>query len=111
MNWDELVAIYQNVPEPRPVFYRLYHDDQGMPRFYSMEDVPGTYIEIDQATFARGDSNIRVRGGKIVQLTWRITARLEPTDDTGVACHPQDVSIVVPTTQPHQCWSKQTYEN
>ena len=110
MNWDELVDIYLNVPEPRPVFYRLYHDAQGVPLFYSMEDVPGTYIEIDQKTFARNASNIRVRDGKIVELTWRTTARLEQTDGIGTPCYPSDVAIVVSPEQPHQCWSKQTYE-
>jgi hypothetical protein len=110
MNREEFIKIYQTVTEPCPVFYRLYHDDQGIPLFYSMEDRPGTYIEIDQATFARAASNIRVRDGKIVELTWRTTARLEPAD-TGTPCHPQDVSIVVGTDQLHQCWSKKTYEN
>lgn len=111
MNWDEFVKIYQSAPEPQPVFYRLYYDAQGVPLFYSMEDVPGTYIEIDQATFARGATNIRIRDGKIVELTWHTTSRLEPTDGIGTPCHPQDVSVVVSTNQPHQCWSKQTYEN
>jgi len=110
MNWDEFVNIYLSAPEPQPVFYRLYYDAQGVPLFYSMEDLPGTYIEIDQATFSRGATNIRIRDGKIVELTWRTTARLEPSD-TGTLCHPQDVSVVVSADQPHQCWSKQTYEN
>ncbi len=110
MNWEEFVAIYQSQSETHPVFYRLYHDDAGVPLFYSMEDRPGTYIEIDQATFARGASNIRVRGGKILELTWRTTARLEPDDDQGTPCHPQDVAVVVAPDQLYQRWSKKTYE-
>lgn len=109
MNWEELLSIYQTVTPAAPVFYRLYHDAQGVPLFYSMEDVPGTYIEIDQATYNRGASNIRVRDGRIIELTWRTTARLEP-GDTGTPCHPQDVAVVVDQKQSHQCWSKQTYE-
>lgn len=110
MNWDDLVNIHLNMPGPQPVFYRLYHDESGVPLFYSMEDVPGTYIEIDQATFNRGAANVRVRNGQLVELTWKTTARLEQTDDVGTPCHPQDVTIVVNVDQPHQCWSKQTYE-
>lgn len=109
MNWDEFLKIYHTVPEPKPVFYRLYHDDQGVPLFYSMEDVPGTYIEIDQETFARASFNVRVRNGKPVQVTWRTTTRLDYSE-TGTPCHPQDVAIVVNPEQSHQCWSKKTYE-
>lgn len=111
MNWEELIAIHQAMPEPEPIFYRLYYDESGVPLFYSMEDLPGTYIDIDQAVFALGASNIRVRNGKIVELTWKTTARLEQNDHSGTPCHPQDVAVVVTVDQPHQKWNKQTYEN
>lgn len=109
MNWEELVNIHLNIPEPQSVFYRLYHDEHGVPLFYSMEDVPGTYIEIDRATFSRSATNVRVRNGQLVEVTWKTTVKLEPSD-SGTPCHPTDVAIVVDTDQPHQCWSKQTYE-
>lgn len=109
MNWNEFVEICQHTPEPKPVFFRLYHDEQGVPLFYSMEHLPGTYIELTQEQYAQGKSNIRVRDGKILELTWKTTARLEPTE-TGTPCDPGDVAIVVDPTQPHQCWSKKTYE-
>ena len=104
-----MIEYVMDFAEPKPIFYRLYYDAQGVPLFYSMEDVPGTYIEIDQATYNRNASNVRVRDGKIVELTWKTTARLEPSN-TGTPCHPNDVAIVVDQTQSHQCWSKQTYE-
>lgn len=110
MNWEEFVAIYQSQPEQPKLIYRLYYDSGGVPLFYSMEDLPGTYIDIDQTTFARGASNIRVRGGKILELTWKTTARLEPDDDQGTPCHPQDVAVVVAPDQLCQRWSKKTYE-
>jgi hypothetical protein len=105
-----MIEYEMNFPEPQPVFYRLYHNEAGVPLFYSMEDLPGTYIEINAEAFAQASSKVRVRDGKLVELTWTTTARLEHSD-TGTPCHPQDVSVIVSTNQTHQCWSKQTYEN
>ena len=88
--WDILQAPVISYP----IFYRLYHDN-GVPLFFSMEDLPGTYIEIDQETYSRNNSNVRIH-------------KLAP-GKTGTPCHPDDVSIVVAPDQPHQRWSKQTY--
>jgi len=96
------------MPEPEPVFYRLYYQD-GVPLFYSMEDLPGTYIEIDAETFSKSPMHVRVRDGRLVESIWRTTVKLVP-GDTGTACHPDNVAIVVAETEPHQRWSKQTYE-
>ena len=98
------------MPEPKPVFYRLYHDDQGRPLFYSMEDEPGTYIEIDQETFARSATNVRVRDGRLIEITWAITTKLVP-GNSGSPCHPDNVAVIVAEDQPHTRWSKQTYES
>jgi hypothetical protein len=108
MQTHEFWNILHAMPEPQPVFFRLYHLD-GVPLFYSMEDLPGTYIEIDAETFARSPMHVRVRDGQLVESVWRTTARLVPSD-TGTACHPDNVAIVVAETEPHQRWSKQTYE-
>ena len=108
MQTDEFWSILHNMPETRPVFYRLYHQD-GVPLFYSMEDLPGTYIEIDAETFSRSPMHVRVRDGHLVESVWRTTARLVP-GDTGTPCYPNNVAIVVEETEPHQRWSKQTYE-
>ena len=108
MQIDEFWSILRAMPEPKPVFYRLYHLD-GVPLFYSMEDRPGTYIEIDAETFSRSPMHVRVRDGRLVESVWRTTTRLVPSD-TGTACHPDNVAIVVAETEPHQRWSKQTYE-
>ena len=110
MTPEELIKLFHSVPEPPPLFYRLYHDDQGRPLFYSMEDVPGTYIEIDQATFSRSPSNVRVRDDRLVEITWATTTKLVP-GNSGSPCHPDNVAIIVAEDQPHICWSKQTYES
>ena len=110
MTPEDFWSILHNIPEPHPVFYRLYHDDQGHPLFYSMEDRPGTYIEIDQETFARNASNVRVRDGRLVEITWATTTKLVP-GNCGTPCHPNNVAVVVAEDQPYICWSKQTYES
>jgi hypothetical protein len=110
MTPDEFWSILHNMPEPSPVFYRLYHDDQGQPLFYSMTDEPGTYIEIDQATFARNAANVRVRDGQLVEVTWSTTTKLIP-GNCGTPCHPDNVAVVVAEYQPHIRWSKRTYES
>ena len=110
MTPEQFWSILHNMPEPKPVFYRLYYDADGMPLFYSMEDRPGTYIEIDQETFARGASNVRVRNGKLVEITWATTTKLVP-GNSGSPCHPDNVAVIVAEDQPHIRWSKKTYES
>jgi hypothetical protein len=110
MTPEQFWSILHNMPEPLSVSYRLYHDDQGQPLFYSMETVPGTYIEIDQATFARSASNVRVRDGRLVEITWATTTKLVP-GNSGSPCHPDNVAVIVTEDQPHTRWSKRTYES
>jgi hypothetical protein len=109
MTPEQLQQLFQATLEPPPLFYRLYHDEHGRPLFYSMEDCPGTYIEIDQATFARSASNVRVRNGKLIEITWATTAKLVP-GNSGSPCHPDNVAVIVAEDQPHTRWSKKTYE-
>ena len=108
MTPEEFWSILHAVPEPAPVFYRLYHNDSGVPLFYSMEDQPGTYIEIDQAQYTLASSNVRVQNGQLVELVWQVAHKLTPSD-SGTLCHLQDVSIV--TADQGQHWKKKTYES
>jgi hypothetical protein len=96
--------------EPDPVFFRLYHDEQGLPIVYTMEDLPGTYIEIDQATYAKNSYHVKVIDGKLITIDYtKVYRKLQPSD-VGTPCHPQDVAIVV-DTEPSIKWKKITYEN
>ena len=88
----------------KTVTYRLYHDDYGFPLFYSMEDLPGKYIDIDQETYANPPTHARVIDKKLV-LTHRPTVvKLRP-GEFGIPCHPSDISIVVSEHKPHIKWS------
>lgn len=107
---SEFWAALAVMPAPQPIFFRLYYDDQGRILFYSMEDLPGTYIDIDAETFARQHTNMRVRDGKLIEIARTTSAKLIP-GDTGTPCDPTDVSIVVSEQQPNIKWSKRTYES
>lgn len=108
MTWEELLACYENLPESKPVFYRLYYDAQGAPVVYTMEDLPGDYIEIDRETYVQGPLNVRVIQGRLVYLTLRTSEKLVP-GNTGTPCHPSDVCIVDPGSTTY--WSKHFYGN
>ena len=109
MTPEQLQQLFQTIPEPLPLFYRLYHDADGVPLFYSMEDCPGTYIEITPEEYHRNNSNVCVRDGQLVEVTWKTTTKLVP-GNSGSPCHPDNVAVIVAESQPHIRWSKQTYE-
>jgi hypothetical protein len=109
MNAEEFWAILHAMPEPLPVFWRLYYNETGEPIIYSMEHLPGTYIEVDAETYARSPMNVRVQNGKLIELKQAVR-KLMPAD-TGTPCHPDNVAIVVPETEPYQRWSMKTYES
>lgn len=97
-------------PNPAPIFYRLYYDEvTGRALFYSMEDVPGTYIEIDQDTYHLNQSNIKVINGRIQQITVPTSQKLVPGEQ-GTACDPWSVAVVVAADRPNKKWTLRTYE-
>jgi hypothetical protein len=110
MTSDQLQQLFRAVPEPQAPFFRLYHEANGVPLFYSMEDVPGTYIEITPEQYHCNASNVRVRDGQLVEITWATTTKLVP-GNSGSPCHPDNVAVIVAENQPHIRWSKQTYES
>ena len=106
MTPEEFWAILHAMPEPKPVSWRLYYDDQGLPVCYSMEERPGNYIEIDAELFALAPDNVRVVNGTIMYITQRSTQKLVP-GNTGTQCHPRDVAVVVDNDG--ISWSKTTH--
>jgi len=82
-------------PEPTPVFYRCYYLDDGTVDFYTMEDLPGNYIEIDQSAYIRAAKPARVVNGQIEIVRPKISVqKLVRTESQGTQCHHQDVSVV-----------------
>jgi hypothetical protein len=106
MTEEEFWAILHSVPDPNPIFYRLYYHDNGSPIIYSMEHLPGNYIEVDQPTYVLAPFNVRVTDGKLVYIKPVITVKkLQPTDLNGTACDPRNVCVVVDTNSPHIKWT------
>jgi hypothetical protein len=106
---EEFWSILHAMPEPAPVFFRLYHDAEGRPITYSMEHLPGTYIDVDAETYARSPRNVRVQDGRLIES--KPAVRRLAHSDTGTPCHPDNVAIVVPESEPYQRWSMKTHES
>ena len=106
MTPEEFWDILHSMPEPQPVFWRLYYNNQGQPVCYSMEDLPGNYIDIDAETFGLAPVNVRVVDNKLKYITTRTSDKLVP-GTSGTLCHPQSVAVIV--EQNGTPWSKQTY--
>ena len=105
------LALTEPVPEPAPIFFRLYYNERGEPVSYSMEDMPGNYIEIDAETYQRSRSNVRVVDGKLVPVVYkRPVSKLKPST-AGTSCSIENVSVVVPESQPHVKWSLKSNES
>lgn len=104
--WNEWLL----TPPPPPVFFRLYYGEHGEPLFYSMEDLPGNYIEVDQQIYARNSYNVRVVDGQLINVErTKNIFRLRPATD-GTPCDPRDVCVVVSENQSNIRWKK-SYES
>ena len=89
----QLLTMLQNIPQTPTVFYRLYHDDQGRPLFYSMEDLPGQYISVDKTVYEQGRYDFKIVNGEIVRPQEFSYVKLVPSDQ-GTPCDPRDVMII-----------------
>ena len=92
--------------EPRPVSHRLYHDDHGCPLFYTMEDLPGKYVEVTAEQYARASFAVRIVDGQMCVIEAHKTASKLQPGDLGTHCHPKDVTIVVADHTAYLSWKK-----
>jgi hypothetical protein len=90
--------------------YRLYYNSDGSPKYYSMQDLPGDYIVVDQQTFECSRYDVVVINGKLKSLSDNIIAKyyLSTDSDTSIECDPDDISIVVDSDRPHISWDWRT---
>jgi len=106
MTEQEFLEFWRNYEwtDIKPVHYRLYHDDVGLPLFYSHEALPGKYVDVTPEQFALQDLAVKIIDGRLVQQRTTGMTKLVPAD-SGTLCHTTDVTIVV-TGQPGQYWKK-----
>ena len=109
MTPEEFWAILHAPVEVKPIFYRLYYNDDGTPICYSMEDLPGNYIEINVETYRRRSSNVRVVDGLLKEIKLAGVAKKLVPSDHGTLCDPRDICVVT-ASQPNTKWSIKTYE-
>jgi hypothetical protein len=108
---EEFWKILHNVPESKTISFRLYYDELGAPIIYSMEELPGNYIEVDQSVYAVANFNVKVVDGTLIYIAPTITInKLQPSNNNGTPCDPRDVCVVVTLDQPHTLWSTTTNE-
>lgn len=108
MNADEFWHILHDVPEPSPVFWRMYYNDDGSLICYSMEELPHNYIEIDAHLYHQGPLNVRVVNGAIRYIHRESSRKLIP-GETGTTCHPDDILVVV-NNEPNTKWAIKHYD-
>lgn len=91
-------------PDTIPTTYKLYHNDDGEPITYSVEDLSGNYIDITADEFLSADMNVVVKDKKIHKIVFTRLSKLKPNNNTGTACHPNDITVIVNNDQPHKLW-------
>lgn len=106
MTEEEFLEFWNNYQwaDIKPVHYRLYYDDAGVPLFYSHDELPGKYIDVTPEQFALKDQSVKVVDGKLIRHRTARMSKLVPAD-SGTLCHSNDVTIVI-TEQPGQYWKK-----
>ena len=106
MTEQEFLEFWKNYQwtDVKPVHYRLYYSDTGLPLFYSHEDLPGKYIDVTPEQFALQDWSVKIIDGKIVRQRTARMSKLVPAE-SGTLCHNNDVTVVV-ADQPGQYWKK-----
>ena len=109
MTPEEFWAILHDVPAVEQPRYRLYYNDQGEPLFYSQDDLPGNYIDIDAKTFSQSPSHVRVINEKLINLSVRRVFKKIVPSNHGVSCDSRDVCIIS-ENQPNTKWNIKTYE-
>ena len=103
---DEFAKALAQIQWPVPLIpcFRVYYDPEtGQVLNYAMDDLPGTWIEVDRETFHAHRFDRRVKDGRLVAPRINIS-KLRPSAN-GTACDLTDITIIVDQASPHIKWS------
>jgi hypothetical protein len=98
-------------PEQKPVSYRLYYNEQGLPVEYSMDELPGKYIEVTAEQFAERDHRVKVKNQQLIKIIHQTPTRKLIPAEHGTPCHRNNVAIVVDSANTHKKWKLTQHEN
>lgn len=87
--------------------YRLYYNSDGTPKYYSMEELEGTFIYVDQQTFQNCRYDIVVVKGVIKSLSENMISRyyrVETESSTTVCTDSTDILLVVGQSNSYILW-------
>lgn len=93
--------------------FRLYYNDDGTPKYYSMEKLDGNFIEIDKSVFEASRYDIVVINGKIKSLSENVISKYHLVNDiskTTVMCDDEDITLLTDSTKSYKLWDY-TYSN
>lgn len=109
---ENFIEVFENLTpwEPPRVFFRLYYDANGCPITYTMDDLPGDYIEIDAQTYALQPRDVKIVNGKLIFVNTKTSQKLTPSN-IGTPCHVHDVCVVVPKQLPNTKWNLTNYDS
>lgn len=111
-NTEDYVLIFE-APKIEPPEFRLYYEKEtGKVLFYTCEKPEGTYIVVDNMTFACARYDIKIIDGRISRVKSECIVNKLVPNETGITCLKEDVSIVVTgqTTLETQNWKLNLYE-
>ena len=106
--WQQVEPLLNPV-QPAKILYRVYYDDNGQVLFYSMQDLPGNYLDIDIEDYRLADGNAVVQHGKLIYPRRIIGHKLVPNSE-GTPCHRDSVMVVTNASQ-NQKWKLKYYES
>lgn len=98
-------------PEIKTVSYRLYYHADGSPDFYTMEDLPGQWIEVSQQVYVSSPRNVRVIDGELrfIPVTKRFQ-KLQPNKESGIRCDIRDICLVIDQQSSGTLWKLEENE-
>jgi len=84
--------------------YRLYYHDDGSPLHYSMEDLPGKFIYVDQNVYQSSRYDVKVIAGilkSLNELNIFKYVKVNSESDTTVRTDPTDITLIVDSLSDH----------